>query len=407
MADVIPFRAVRPSRDKAHLVATRSYISYSNEQMAEKLENNPFSFLQIIHPPAANELDGVEKFEKVREEYLDFCYRGILKKDENPAFYVYEQRYGDHVFTGIISGIAVEDYKTGHIKKHEHTLPEREKMFKNYLKTTGVNAEPVLLTYTKKDKIEELLERVKKSRPEYEFSTTDKHTHTLWVIDDQNDIEIIQQEFSDVESVYIADGHHRSASSSLLADDLRSEQKKPSDYFMAYLISDQQMEIRAFHRLVSSLNGQTIDEFLTKIKQSFEVESLGENRYQPHKLHEFGMYVNREWYRLTPHRENIDLEHPVEQLDCQILSSLILNPILGVEDEKTDKRVKFMGDLEGLEGLEQNVNNGSYDVGFAVYPVTVEQLKNVADNNMIMPPKSTWVEPKLRSGLTIYDILEF
>lgn len=411
MADVIPFRAVRPPRDKASLVATRSYISYTPEEQKDKLNNNPYSFLHIIHPEGSENLEGKEKFKAVRDQYETFLQKNWLVKDESPCYYIYSQQTETRKFTGIIGGISIDDYESGHIKKHEHTLTLREKKFKEYLSATKINAEPVLLTYPRQDQIERLLQKYEKSRAEYEFTTTDQYTHKLWPVHRKEDIELIKEHLKQVESVYIADGHHRSASSLLLGKENRSrnpgQSPLPSDYFLAYLISDAQMEIKSFHRLTKTLNGLSPDEFLSKLEDSFTVEQTGSDPVEPDSLHTTGMYLEGTWFRLTLKPGKINAADPVEQLDCHILSSLVLKPILGIMDEKTDQNIAFSPAPDGIDRLIKEVDSGSYKAAFTLAPVTVDQLKNVADNNLIMPPKSTWVEPKLRSGLTIYDIDEF
>lgn len=413
MAEIIPFRAVRPERSKAALTATRSYISYTDEEREEKLKNNPYSFMRIIHPPGSENLSGEEKFKKVREAFLNYLDQGDLIKEEQPAFYIYEQTYDHHTFKGIIGGISVNDYNNGKIKKHEHTLTQRENMFKEYLQTTKLNAEPVLLTYSRQKSIDDCIAKYEKTRAEYEFTTTDHHTHKLWIVKDQSDINLLQNAFKNLDAVYIADGHHRCASSALLGNEKRtgakvgSDQKLPTDYFSAYLISDHNLEIKPFYRVVKFKNGLSPEAFLKGIEKSFDVIKKGDSPVEPQETHKTGLYINGTWYEIMPKKGTFDENSPVEILDCHILSTRVFRDVLGIEDEKTDENIQFMPAVNGVNTLISCVNNSGFDAGFVPPPVGVEQLKNVADNNLIMPPKSTWVEPKLRSGLVIYDIDEF
>ncbi len=413
MPHIIPFRAIRPERSKAALTATRSYITYTDEEREDKLKNNPYSFMRIIHPPGSEKLSGEEKFLKVREAFLNYLQEGDLIKEDQPAFYIYEQSYGNHIFKGIIAGISVDDYNNGKIKKHEHTLTNREKMFKEYLQTTQLNAEPVLLTYSRQKEIDDCIARYEQTRPEYEFTTTDHHTHKLWIVQKREDIDLLQNAFRKLDSVYIADGHHRSASSALLGNEKRggaqsgSDQKLPTDYFSAYLISDHNLEIKPFYRGVKFKKTLSPDAFLKQIKKSFDVECKNETPVEPVETHKTGLYIEGLWYEISPKKGTYDENNPVEILDCHILSTRIFRDILGVKDEKTDANIQFIPAVNGVQSMVDCVNRGEYKAGFVPPPVKVDQLKKVADHNLIMPPKSTWVEPKLRSGLVIYDINEF
>lgn len=404
MPKVIPFKACRPTRDKAGLVASRSFIEYSEEDLSEKLINNPYTFLHVIYPdfgtPGWHDQSQEYRFSRVRKAYEDFLDQNFLKRDEEASFYVYRQLKDGYSYTGIIGGVSTQDYDEGRVKVHEHTITAREEMFKEYLKHTSINAEPVLLAYPNVDTIDALLEEITNERADFEFTTTDRATHYLWPITNPNHIDLIQQKFAEVEAFYIADGHHRSASSALLAKDLNNN--TAAQYSMCYLLAESQMNIMSFSRFVKHLNGSSEEDFLEKIKSKFTVTPSDE-AVQPTRVHEFGMYMNHKWYTIVPHKDLYDEAHPVKHLDCSILDQLVLNPILGIEDAKTDSRISFQGEHIGTQGVERLVNSGRYEVGFTLYPVTMSQLKLVADTNNIMPPKSTWVEPKLRSGLVIYE----
>lgn len=407
MINIRPFKASRPPRDKAYLVATRSYMSYSDEQLDEKLENNPFTFLHIINSADIRKLPfGEAKYKKVKENFKLFEEEDIFREDQKEGFYLYRQVKDGNEYIGIISAVSVLDYQDGKIKKHENTLTQREEMFTDYLETTGFNAEPVLLTYKDDLRLDVIFARYIDQRPEYEFTSTDRVLHQLWLINETDDIRKIQTAFKDQEALYIADGHHRSASSSKLYD--RAMEKASIDsessqaYFMAFLIGEEQMKIYDFNRLVKGMNNLSLAKLLSALRNDFLVEKKHVEAYRPEKLHEISMYIQGEWYKLVPKTGTFDPADAIDHLDTRILSKLILKPILGIENLKTDQRVGFLPGTEGLEGLKEKVDSKSFDIAFALFPVTIEQIKKVADENETMPPKSTYIEPKLRSGLTVY-----
>ena len=411
MAKIKAFRAVRPTRDKAYLVASRSYLSYSENTLREKLLNNPYTFLHIINPEYSSNsllLEGDEKYKMVKAKYEEFSEDSVFVTDAKACLYIYQQVSSENTYTGIIAASSVDDYVNGVIKIHEQTIAKREAMFTNYLEATGFNAEPVLLSYSRVPRINEIMDTYMQGRPEYEFTSTNKVLHNFWLIDKDTDIVEVQNLFKGVESVYIADGHHRSASSALLCKNNRDLMPNASgdeafNYFMSFLIDDEQMCIYDFNRLVSDLNGLSIDEYLSRVSEFYTVVKQ-DLAHKPNAKDEISMYLEGDWYSLTAKEHTFDAEHCVEHLDPAILSKNILEPIHGIKDIRTDKRIGFMDGKKGLEGLKFAVDSGSYSVAFALKPITFEQLKQVADNNEIMPPKSTYIEPKLRSGLTIYNI---
>ena len=404
MAKVRPFNAIRPTRDKVHLFATRSYLTYSEETLKEKLDNNPFTFLHIINPDYTKkeQKKGIEKYKRVKDKFNEFVKSGILQKEEKKLFYLYRQQTSLHIFEGIIAACCVDDYLDGSIKIHEHTITKREQMFTDYLATTGFNADPVLLAYKGNVKIREVIKQISKHRPEYNFTTTNKVQHQMWLIEKEEDINIICQEFEGIHKIYIADGHHRSASSALLAKRKNAEKQANSNYFMSYLIDESQINIINFNRLVCGLNGKSSAEFLTKIEQNFSIVKKGDAIYSPINKNEIGMYIEKNWYSLTFKKNKFN--SVVNSLDPSILSENILKPILNIQDEKTDKNITFFDGTLDLEELKMKVDSGEFTVAFILKPIPIEALKKVADNNEIMPPKSTYIKPKLRSGLTIYPI---
>lgn len=410
MAKILPFRAIRPTRDKVHLVAARPFYSYKQNVLEAKLEDNPFTFLHIINPEfgsdATTKGNTPSRFELVSKRYSEFLEKGILFQDEKPILYIYRQSKPGHVFTGVICGASVDEYLNDSIKKHEATLTSREQMFTDYLDIVGYNAEPVLLAHKSSQEIEDLLNLFTTARPEYEFTTTDLITHELWKLT-PTETGLIQEAFGKINELYIADGHHRSASSVRLA---QQRKEKGSTFtnekaFLAYIIDESQLDILEFNRLVKTKNGLSSEEILSAISESFEIEAISE-RQKPSKNHQFALCLDNSWYLLTCKPEIIDDSHPVKCLDAEILTQFVLSPILGIHDLKSDDNVSFMSGAESIEKLEEKVTSGKYKMAFVLFPATMDQVKRVADQQLIMPPKSTWVEPKLRSGLTIYNINE-
>jgi uncharacterized protein (DUF1015 family) len=402
MAIVRPFKAIRPTRDKANLVATRSYLSYSDETLKEKLEHNPFTFLHIINPDYKDEIKkkGIEKFNAVRKRFNNFQKAGFLITETAESFYIYQQTNENQTFEGIIGSTAVADYLSGNIKKHEHTITAREKMFKNYLDTTGFNAEPVLLCHQKNIVITTLIQNYKATRAEYEFATTDTTIHKLWLVNSSKDINIITDSFASIDNLYIADGHHRSASSALLA---QNSNKKNSQYFMSLLIDENQLNIINYNRLIKHTNGLTSYELIAKIEKSYTVIEKGSTPYSPTLTDEISMYLRGDWYSLIALPANIK-QDCVSKLDPAILSNNILAPILNITDEKTDENISFEAGTTPLSIIKNKIDSGEYEIAFILKPISISALKEVADNNRFMPPKSTYIEPKLRSGLTIYSL---
>jgi uncharacterized protein (DUF1015 family) len=406
MAVAKPFRAVRPTRDKVHLVASRSYVSYSPSSLRKKLSENPFSFLHIIHPDMGarklHKLTRPERFRLVRKKYEEFIDREIFLREEKPSYYLYSQIKMGHRFTGIISAVAVDDYLSGHIKIHEQTLSKRQEVFTQYLERTALNAEPVLLIGEVSSELARLSEKYLSTRPEYDFTQMTTVRHQLWVLNEAEDIALIEKMYSKMSDLYIADGHHRCASSAALCLKKRQENpnytgQEPWNYFLAYILDDTNVRIYEFNRLVSSLNGHSETEFIRLLQNDFEVnDALPLER--PDKKGEIVMYLDHRWYSLR-------LKDSVaDHLDAQTLSDKILTPVLGIKDIKNDKRIHFLEGPKGLEAIQQAVDKGKYKVGFALHPVAIDELKRISDEQISMPPKSTWIEPKLRSGLVIYDL---
>jgi uncharacterized protein (DUF1015 family) len=407
LAHIIPFKAVRPTRDKVSLVASRSYQTYTQAEREARLDYNPFSFLHIVNPGYKYhlELKGEERYKLVRNRYLEFKEDDIFIQDKQPAYYVYKivNREGD-IFNGIVAAASIEDYKKDVIKKHEDTIEYRENVFKEYLKTVGFNAEPVLLTYPDNDTISKLILEKQQERAEFEFTTTYRDTHYLWIIDDAEKIEVLKSEFSKIKRLYIADGHHRSASSVLLSDELKGNNNSESyNYFMSYLIPESELLIHEYNRLVKDLNGKSKEAFLIELDAMFRIENRGKTLYKPSNKHHFSMYLDGEFYSLYLRKDNYAINNALDALDTQILFKTILQPILGINDMRNDQRLDYSHGKSDLVTIKTKVDSGEFKVGFGLVPITINELKSIADEHLIMPPKSTFIEPKLRSGVTIYE----
>ncbi|PHR74523.1 MAG: hypothetical protein COA67_00135 [Lutibacter sp.] len=410
MATVKPFRAVRAQRDKIALVSSRSYESYTDAELGAQLEFNPLSFLHIISPSykSQHETSAEERFSMIRSRYIEFKENNLLTKDEKPTFYIYKKVTKETTFCGIIAATSSEDYQNDIIKKHEETIHSREVLFEKYLKTVGFNAEPVLLTYPDNSIIENILLKYQEQRAEYEFTSRDMKSHYVWLVTDANDISTISDEFEKMNAIYIADGHHRSASSSLLTKDLKlsnSNHNGSEDYnfFMSYLIPESNLKISSFNRFVKDLNGLTKEQFLVKLDEWFSVTNLGQQLYNPSKKHHFSMYLDGEFYSLYLRKTIYKIKNALSDLDAQLLYDTILHPILGIDDLRNSDKLKYKPAKIAEIDLKTEVDSGKFKVSFGLYPATVAQLKAIADANLKMPPKSTYIEPKLRSGLTLYE----
>jgi uncharacterized protein (DUF1015 family) len=411
MAKIIPFKAVLPTRDKVSLVASRSYQTYTQAEREARLDYNPFSFLHIVNPgyKYAKEINGVERYNLVKNRYLEFKEYKVFLQDEKPSFYIYKIVDRDHqVFKGIIAAASAEDYEKSIIKKHEDTIEYRENIFKEYLKTVGFNAEPVLLTYPDNDTIASVIKSVQQERAEFEFTTTYRDTHYLWKVNDKATIDIIAKEFEHMKTIYIADGHHRSASSYLLYKDEKASNPNHKgdesyNFFMSYLIPESDLRIHEFNRLLKDLNGLSKEEFLIQLDTMYRIENRGKEYYTPSKKHHFSMYLDGEFYSLYLRKANYTINNSLDALDSQVLYKTILEPILGVYDLRNDKRIEYSHGKNDLMTVKSKVDNGEFAVGFGMVPVDIEEMKQIANDNLKMPPKSTFIEPKLRSGVTIYE----
>lgn len=402
MISLRPFRAWRPAPDKAHLVGSRSYVFYTPEQLAEKLGGNPWTFLHIIHPTGVNDatLPRSERFQRVRDAFKGFCDEHIVERDPVPCIYAYEQRSRGNSTMGIIAGVSVTEYTEGRIKVHEQTLTARENIFAEYLHETGINAEPVLLATPEGTAWEAVLDPLLNTRPDYDFSTTDRVRHRLWAMTDKMLVEDLQRSFSTIPNLYIADGHHRLASSARLAASRGATEEEPAAWCLAYIVPRSQLYIFNFDRTVATLNGLSEAEFLDALRHVGNVTPMVAPWTEP------GLVAVRTasgWrgLRLPPLPEDAT---PEQRLDPARLSELVLGPVLGVHDLRTDPAVGFVPGTHGTVELDRIVDSGTAAVAFHLHPVSFAELKAVADSGGTMPPKSTYIEPKLRSGLTVYSL---
>jgi uncharacterized protein (DUF1015 family) len=405
MSKIIPFKAVRPTPDKVALVTCRNYDDYSPAELASWLDFNPYSFLHVINPAYVHSqkitLD--KRFKGVAHKYQDFKNDGIFLEDDKPAFFLYEIQTKNQSFTGIVAGTSIDDYKNNIIKKHEDTLQYRVELFKDYLHQTGFNTEPVLITYPDKSEINNWISEKKKEQPIYNFATTNKEKHTLWKVDSDSEITWLEKQFEKIPELYIADGHHRSASAELLFDEDNHLGNQNLNYFMSFLIAESNVKIYEFNRIIRDLNGHSKEDFLEKLAENFIIKSKEQELWKPQDKFEFGMYLDGSFYALFYKQEN---KNPsiLENLDAQILYDKVLQPILGIEDLRNDERIEYIPGKQSILTIKELVDEGEFEVGFMLFPSDISEIKALADNNLIMPPKSTYIEPKFRSGLMVYEL---
>ena len=412
MSKIIPFQAVRPTPDKVALVTCRNYDDYSPAELASWLDFNPYSFLHVINPAYVHSqkitLD--KRFKGVALKYQDFKNEGIFLEDEKPAFFLYQIQTKSQSFTGIVAGTSIEDYKNNVIKKHEDTLQYRVELFKDYLQQTGFNTEPVLITYPDNLEINNWISEKKKEQPIYHFSTTNKEKHTLWKADSETEINWLQKQFETIPELYIADGHHRSASAELLFDQNVALENGKLNYFMSFLIAESNVKIYEFNRIVRDLNSNSKEDFLDKLTEHFIIIPKEQELWKPQSKFEFGMYLDGSFYALFYKQggkgnfNNNNKNEILENLDAQILYDKVLQPILGIEDLRNDERIEYIPGKQSILTLKELVDEGEFEVGFMLYPSDISEIKALADNNLIMPPKSTYIEPKFRSGLMVYEL---
>jgi len=406
MAKIVPFRALRPTRDKVSLVTSRSYEDYSAAELASQLDFNPLSFLHVLNPAYSNQqkIPFEKRFKQVHQKYKEFKEEHILVQDQKPGVYLYKIVSKNHSFTGIIVGTSVEDYNNNHIKKHEDTLEYRVDLFKDYIKYAGFNTEPVLMTYPDTFAITRWIALREEEIPDFEFSTTSKDIHYLWKIEDESEIQWLQSVFQEMGDLYIADGHHRSASAALLYEENKHLGLENLNYFMSFLIAESNVKIYEYNRLIKDLNGLSKENFINKLTEYFVVEIKPEKIFQPTEKHQFGMYLDGDFYALYLKKDKKDFDSLLNSLDAQILYETVLLPILGIEDLRNDERIEYISGKQSVLDLKNKVDSEAFEIGFLLFPSNIYEIKAIADANLIMPPKSTYIEPKFRSGLMVYEL---
>lgn len=415
MATIRPFKGIRPPKDLVEKVESRPYDVLSSEEARVEAGDNEMSLYHIIKPeidfsPETSEYDP-KVYEQAANNFKKFQDKGWLVQDEKPSYYIYAQTMNGKTQYGLVVGAFVDDYLNGTIKKHELTRKDKEEDRMKHVRVNDANIEPVFFAYPDNKVLDELINKyVKNHAPEYDFiAPIDGFGHQFWVIDDANDIDVITKEFAKMPALYIADGHHRSAAAALVgAEKAKNNPNHKGDeeynYFMAVCFQASQLTILDYNRVVKDLNGLTSAQFLEKLEQNFDVKKMGKEMYHPTGLHNFSLYLDGEWYSLTAKKGTYNDADPIGVLDVDISSRLILDEILGIKDLRTDKRIDFVGGIRGLNELKERVDSGEMKMALALYPVSMQQIMDIADSGKIMPPKATWFEPKLRSGLVIHKL---
>ncbi len=413
MAILKAFRGIRPTAEKVAQVASKPYDVLNEKEARAECSGNPDSFYHIIKPeidfPDDFDHYAPEIYKKGKENFDRMIRDGIFFSENKECLYIYQQTMNGRKQNGIVGCASIDDYFNDVIKKHELTRPDKEEDRKNHVRYSHLNYEPVFFAYPKVSSLDELVNQVIMGQPEYNFTADDGISHTFWVIKDDAIIRQIIFEFSKIKSTYVADGHHRTAAAALVGREMRERNpghtgNEEYNYFLAVHFPDDQLAIMDYNRVVKDLNGFSAASFVEELKKKFEIEEKGNSVYRPSGLHNFGMYLDGKWYSLTAKPGTYNDMDPIGVLDVTILSESILDPLLNIRDLRTDKRIEFVGGLRGLDELERRVNSGEMKIAFALYPVTMKQLIDIADTGKIMPPKTTWFEPKLRSGLIVHNL---
>ena len=413
MAKVKPFKGVRPPKALVEEVASRPYDVLNSEEARAEAQGNPKSLYHIIKPeidfePGTDEHDP-RVYDKAVENFNKFQENGWLVQDDKECYYLYAQTMDGRTQYGFVIGAWVPDYMEGRIKKHELTRRDKEEDRMKHVRCNNANIEPVFFAFPDNEALQEIIDTVSAKEPEYDFVAPDSFGHTLWVIDDPDMIQRITEEFAKIPNMYIADGHHRSAAAALVgAEKAKNNPAHRGDeeynFFMAVAFPASHLRIIDYNRVVKDLNGMTPAEFLKKLEKNFIVEDKGTEVYHPSGLHNFALYLDGRWYSLTAKEGTYNDNDPIGVLDVTVSSDLILRDLLGITDLRSDKRIDFVGGIRGLEELKRRVDSGEMAMALALYPVTMKQLMDIADSGNIMPPKTTWFEPKLRSGLIIHKL---
>ncbi|HJV65130.1 MAG TPA: DUF1015 family protein [Geomonas sp.] len=410
MAFIKPFRGVRPQKELAEKVAALPYDVMNTEEAMEMAAGNEFSFLHISRPeidlPPGTDVHSDEVYDKGRENLAAMLSKGVLLQDESDCYYVYRQKMGSLTQTGLVVCAGVDDYQSGAIKKHELTRADKEEDRVRHIDLLNANDEPVFYTYRHHPEITAMVAKATGQAPLYDFTTADGVSHTLWSITDRTVIDLLTKSFAAIPTLYVADGHHRSAAASRVRDLRKNANPNHNgseeyNFFLTVIFPDDEMTIMPYNRVVKDLNGHSVAEFMARVAERFDVTPI-QGALSPAERHQFGMYLSGKWYQLVAKEESFNEEDPVGSMDVSILQDNLLSPVLGVRNPRTDQRIHFVGGIRGVQELERVVNSGDYQVAFSLFPTSIEELMSLADQDKIMPPKSTWFEPKLRSGLFVH-----
>ena len=411
MAIIKPFCALRPTADLASRVASLPYDVMNTDEAREMAGGNPYSFLHVSRPeidlPVGTDIHAPIVYQKAAENFQAFIQNATLKQDDKPCLYIYAQTMAGRRQVGLVACSSVEDYFNDVIKKHEFTRPEKEQDRIEHMEAVHAHVGPIFLTYAPNTTVRSVIERVISTVPVYDFTAGDDIRHTLWAVDDIADITVICGAFEkEIPCTYIADGHHRAASAAKVGKKLQAQNtshtgKEEYNFFLSVLFPADELAIMDYNRVVKDLNGLTKESLLEKLSCIFTVSIIDSDTAKPQRLHDFGMYLDGQWYRLTA-KTNSYTNDPIGILDVTILQNNILSPLLGIADPRTDTRIDFVGGIRGLKQLEKRVDSGEMAIAFALFPISLQQLMDIADSGNVMPPKSTWFEPKLRDGLVCH-----
>lgn len=411
MAVLKKFKALRPKKGLESRIASYPYDVLNSEEARELAKDNPYSFLHVVKPeidlPTDTDLYSQAVYEKAKENLENFIKKGWLIQENKACLYIYRQTMEGREQYGIVGCVSAEDYEKDIIKKHEHTRKAKEADRIKHVDITNANAGPVFLTYRAQKSIDALVTKQVENNPVYDFVADDGIGHTVWIVDDDSVNEALVEEFGGVDFLYVADGHHRSASAAHVAFKRREANpdhtgNEEYNFFLAVLFPDYQLQILDYNRVVKDLNGHSREELFDTLNKYFFVEKKGSQPYKPVQKGEFGMYMDKEWFQLTIKTEFVDAADPVNRLDTAILQNILLNPFFGIDDPRTSDNIDFIGGIRGLDELKRLVDSGKFKAAFAMFPTSVQELMDIADAGKVMPPKSTWFEPKLRSGLLVH-----
>jgi len=412
MSLVLPFKAVRPHPQFVSQVAALPYDVMTREEAQKAVAGNPLSFMHVekseVDVPDQTTSNDILIYQTAKRNFAEMREKGILVQDKSPCFYIYRQQMGGRAQTGIVGLMSASEYDAGKIKKHELTRKDKEDDRINHVSTVNAQTGPVFISYRERQSLSKVVDKITVNTPEYDFTADDGVGHKAWIVADAKQIEEIKKEFCEVDALYIADGHHRAAAAATVARKRRSQDKSAgsaSEYesVLAVLFPDTQLRVMDYNRAVKDLNGMTPEKYLEKISSCFTVSKDFAAR-SPQQMHDFGMYLGGQWYKITIKKGMFNESDPVASLDAAILQEQLLDTVLGIKDPRVDDRIKFIGGIRGMDELEKLVNKDGFAVAFSLYPTTMEQIIKVADAGAIMPPKSTWFEPKLRSGMFVHEI---